>query len=303
MDSRDPLKFAGVGASVVKPNYQEALAILGEQQGAKGPGRVDFISASARRIQALSGARTVAVTLDVDGVMILESGRPPYRTYSRPETASRSVGSGDTFVAAMSLGLAAGAETPAAAELATAAAAVVLGKDGTAVCSAVELKDTISGGEKRVTDPAMMQPRLAYYRGQGKRIVFTNGCFDILHRGHVTLLNRAKGLGDVLIVGVNSDESVRRLKGQERPINSLEDRLKVLAALSYVDHVIPFDEDTPASIIEAVRPDILVKGGDYSRETLPETALVERLGGAVCILPFIEERSTTDIIERIRGAG
>lgn len=300
VDSREPARFTGVGATVVKPNFHEALRLLGEDFGGRG-GRAEFIASRGERILERCGARVATVTLDADGVMVLERGRPPYRTYARPERQSRSIGSGDTFVAALSLALAAGAETPAAAELASAAAAVVLGKDGTAACSALELKDSITGGEKRVADLSMLGPRLAFYRGQGRRIVFTNGCFDILHRGHVALLNRAKSLGDVLVVGINSDAGVHALKGPGRPINGLEDRIKVLAALSYIDHVIAFDDDTPSEIIKTVRPDIFVKGGDYTRESLPEAALVERLGGVVCILPYVEDRSTSGIIERIRG--
>src|SRR6058998_159591 len=119
----------------------------------------------------------------------------------------------------------------------------------------------------------------------GRRIVFTNGCFDILHRGHITYLNRAKALGDVLIVGVNSDDSIHRLKGPGRPINTLEDRAQVLAALSSVDHIVAFDADTPIELIRAIRPDIFVKGGDYTRDRLPEASLVEELGGTVQILP------------------
>jgi D-beta-D-heptose 7-phosphate kinase/D-beta-D-heptose 1-phosphate adenosyltransferase len=137
-------------------------------------------------------------------------------------------------------------------------------------------------------------------RDQGRRIVFTNGCFDILHRGHVTYLSRAKALGDELIVGVNTDASVRALKGPERPINRLEDRLSVLEALSCVDHVIPFDTPTPEPLIAAIRPDVFVKGGDYRRETLPEVGLVERLGGTVRILSYVEDYSTTGLIQRMR---
>jgi D-beta-D-heptose 7-phosphate kinase/D-beta-D-heptose 1-phosphate adenosyltransferase len=143
---------------------------------------------------------------------------------------------------------------------------------------------------------------LESHRRQARRIVFTNGCFDILHRGHVSYLSRAKALGDVLIVGVNSDAGIRRLKGPSRPINALDDRLQVLSALSCVDHVVPFDEDTPHELIRVVRPDVFVKGGDYTRATLPEATLVERLGGTVEILPFMADRSTTDIIARIRRA-
>ncbi|MDQ3978701.1 MAG: D-glycero-beta-D-manno-heptose 1-phosphate adenylyltransferase [Actinomycetota bacterium] len=138
------------------------------------------------------------------------------------------------------------------------------------------------------------------YRRQGRRILFTNGCFDILHRGHITYLNRAKTLGDVLVVALNDDDSVRSLKGENRPINPLEDRAQVLAALSCVDCIVPFSGDSPIDALRAVRPDLYVKGGDYTLETLPEAELVEELGGTVRILPFMEDRSTTGIIARIR---
>jgi D-beta-D-heptose 7-phosphate kinase / D-beta-D-heptose 1-phosphate adenosyltransferase len=175
-----------------------------------------------------------------------------------------------------------------------------VGKDGTSACAAEELRETLSGGAKHLDDRQRLALRARLEREQGRRIVFTNGVFDILHRGHVTLLSRAKELGDVLVVGVNSDESVRRLKGNERPVNPLDDRIQVLAALSCVDYIVPFEEDTPDELIRALRPDVFVKGGDYTRETLPETALVEGLGGEVRILPYIEDRSTTGVIERIR---
>ncbi len=130
-------------------------------------------------------------------------------------------------------------------------------------------------------------------RAQGRRIVLTNGCFDILHRGHVSYLSRAKALGDVLVVGVYSDESIHRLKGSGRPINTLEDRLQVLAALGCVDHVVAFHEDTSHELVRAIRPYVFVKGGDYTGHRLPEAALVEELGGEVHILPFVADRSTT----------
>jgi D-beta-D-heptose 7-phosphate kinase/D-beta-D-heptose 1-phosphate adenosyltransferase len=178
----------------------------------------------------------------------------------------------------------------------------VVDKPGTATCSADDLVDALSVGGKRLDGLDALERQAAAYRAQGRRIVFTNGCFDILHRGHVTYLDRAKGLGDVLIVAVNSDASVSRLKGPGRPINSLDDRIMVLEALSSVDHVISFDSDTPQPLIEAVRPDVFAKGGDYTHGTLPEAGLVERLGGEVQILPLVDDRSTTGIIHRARTA-
>lgn len=301
-DGHDLRRLAPLAPTAVKPSYDEIARLLGGQAPSTSAGRVEWVGAHADAILQTTAARIAAVTLDRDGALVLERGRAPYRTYSRPARASRATGGGDTFVAALALALAAGADTPEAAEIASAAAAVVVRQDGTAACTAHELRELIAGNEKRVADAPGLRTIVAQARARGSRIVFTNGCFDILHRGHVTLLNRAKGLGDVLVVGVNSDASVRRVKGASRPINSLDDRLKVLAALSYVDYVVAFDADSPRDLIGEVRPDIYVKGGDYTRETLPETSLVESLGGAVCILPFVQDRSTSNLIARIRGA-
>ena len=137
-------------------------------------------------------------------------------------------------------------------------------------------------------------------RSQGQRIVFTNGCFDILHRGHTTYLDRARALGDALIVAVNDDASVRRLKGPTRPVNHLDDRAQVLAGLASVDLVVPFADDTPERLIGRVRPDVFVKGGDYTEAELPEAPLVRQLGGDVQLLPFVRDLSTTRIIARLR---
>jgi len=135
---------------------------------------------------------------------------------------------------------------------------------------------------------------------QGKKIVFTNGCFDILHRGHVTYLNQARDLGDLLIVGINSDESVKRLKGPERPVNMLEDRAYVLSALKSVDYVIPFEEDTPLDLINLIMPDILVKGGDYTIDRIIGAQEVLAHGGRVEIIPFVPGKSTSAIIDTIK---
>jgi len=140
----------------------------------------------------------------------------------------------------------------------------------------------------------------ASLRAEGKRVVFTNGVFDILHAGHVTYLEKARALGDVLVVGLNTDASVRRLKGPERPINSEDDRACVIAALRAVDHVILFGDDTPIDVITALLPDVLVKGGDYTRDTIVGADEVESHGGTVCTIPLVDGRSTTAIINRAR---
>lgn len=298
-DSRNIAAYHNVGLTAVKPNYQEAAALLRLTDLSDPHDRSDFMEAHGDRLLAVSGARIAAVTLDTDGALILERGRPPYRTYAKPVAHSRATGAGDTFVSAFTLALAVGAETQLAAEIASAAAAIVVSKTRTAACEAEELRQHFHPCTKVIENVKMLGLHAANLHRQGLRLVFTNGCFDLLHRGHIAYLNQAKSLGDVLIVGVNSDDSVRRLKGPGRPINTLEDRIQVLAGLSSVDLIVPFDEDVPFRLVEAIRPHLYVKGGDYTKEALPEAAMVERQGGAVQILPFVEDRSTTRMIERI----
>ena len=300
VDSRELERYRIARPSVVKPNYEEAVRLLGAGRVEGSDARAKQMAEHAERLLDLTGAQCLAITLDADGAIMFERGNEAYRTYARPARNARAAGAGDTFVSALALALAAGAGATAAAELASAAAAVVVAKDGTSTCSERELHEHVSSTNKIISEGHRLEGRAAFYREQGRRIIFTNGCFDILHRGHVTYLNRAKALGDILIVGVNSDASVARLKGDGRPINSLDDRIQVLSALSCIDHIVPFEEDTPVELIRAIRPDVFVKGGDYSRDNLPEAPIVEELGGTVQLLPYLEERSTTGMIEKIR---
>jgi D-beta-D-heptose 7-phosphate kinase/D-beta-D-heptose 1-phosphate adenosyltransferase len=300
VDSKRLGLFREARPTAIKPNYGEALRLLEVSGPADPADRPEWMTAHGPRLLELAGARIVSVTLDTEGALIFERERPPYRTYARAEQPSCPSGAGDTFASALALALAAGAETPAAADLASVAAAVVVGKECTATCTMDELRARVSPAGKTLDGAEELADCLDAHRRKGRRIVFTNGCFDILHRGHISYLSRAKALGDVLIVGVNSDAGIRRLKGPTRPINVLDDRLQVLSALSCVDHVVPFDEETPHELIRIVRPDVFVKGGDYTRATLPEATLVEELGGIVEIMPFVLDRSTTDIIARIR---
>lgn len=300
-DSRHQLgRFRDVALTAIKPNYREAVELLGTVDG-DGAARAERLLASGPRLFELTGAQIAAVTLDQEGAIVFERERPPYRTYAASSRSIHATGAGDTFVSAFALALAVGAHTPAAAELASAAAALVVAKDGTAVCTADEVRDSLAPDGK-IIDLARLVGRVESYRRQGRRLVFTNGCYDLLHRGHITCLNHAKGLGDVLIVGVNSDRSVQRLKGPTRPITPLEDRLHILAALSCIDHLVAFDDDSPLELLHAIRPDVYVKGGDYRRETLPEVPVVEALGGRIHLLPYVEDQSTTGIIERIQTA-
>lgn len=302
VDSKRLRAYRALRPTLCKPNYREALSLLEASGNAPANQRWEALQSCGPELLAATGAHLVALTLDREGALVFEDGQWPYRTYATPVHSRNTAGAGDTYLCAFGLALSAGAETEVAAEIAAAAAAIVVEKPHTACCSIAELGAQLTGESTERTDLATLQAVTREYRDSGKRIVFTNGCFDILHRGHIAYLEQAKRLGDVLIVGVNTDESIQRLKGPTRPINTLADRVRVLAALSSVDHVITFEEDTPHHLIEAIRPDIFVKGGDYTRAKLPEAELVERFGGAVKILPFVADRSTTGIIHRICDA-
>jgi D-beta-D-heptose 7-phosphate kinase/D-beta-D-heptose 1-phosphate adenosyltransferase len=211
-------------------------------------------------------------------------------------------GAGDTYLSAFVLTYISSGDVVVSTEVATAAATLAVKKESTAICSNAELKSFFNLQTKYIPDVQDLKELCDVYRSEGKRIVFTNGCFDILHSGHVTYLHCAKELGDVLIVGLNSDESIRRLKGESRPINPLPDRLQVLSALSSVDHIIAFGDetdDTPIPLIRTVKPDVFCKGGDYTKDQLPEAATVEESGGKIIFLTHIPDHSTTGIINRI----
>ncbi|WP_414171912.1 D-glycero-beta-D-manno-heptose 1-phosphate adenylyltransferase [Clavibacter tessellarius] len=241
---------------------------------------------------AASGSATAVVTLDRDGTVVLGAGEP-YRTRAHPVPEKQASGAGDTFVAALTLARAVGLPLAVSADFAQAAADVVVRLPGTSVCSAATLADHLGETRSRTVSQGELVDLVAAERAAGRRIVFTNGCFDVLHRGHTTYLRQAKRLGDVLVVALNSDDSVRRLKGSDRPVNTAEDRAGVLAELSCVDVITVFDTDTPIPLLEAVRPDVYAKGGDYTPEMLDETAVVRGYGGEVSILGYVPSQSTS----------
>ena len=300
-DARDLTRLAKAGLTAVKPNYEEALRLTGLPPLTGTLARVDQIVAARDMLRAQTGATILTVTLDTAGAVVFEDGVEPYRTFTRPSANTNATGAGDTFAATLALALAGGAHSAAAADLASLAATAVVANSGTTTCTADMLRDQIAG-ETRTRSLAEVADEVRRWRAAGKRIVFTNGCFDILHHGHISYLNRAKAMGDLLVVGLNSDSSVSALKGPTRPINREDDRAALLAALSCVDRVVLFDQPTPARLIEAIRPDLFVKGGDYTIATLPEAPLVQSLGGEVKLLPFLDDRSTTGIIDRIRAS-
>lgn len=188
--------------------------------------------------------------------------------------------------------------------MANIAAGIVVGKLGTATVSMPELRRAIQqeqGSERGVVNEEQLMVDVADARAQNERIVFTNGCFDILHAGHVGYLEQARKLGDRLVVAINSDASVTRLKGEGRPINPVDRRMAVLAGLEAVDWVVSFEDDTPERLLEMIRPDILVKGGDYSRQEVVGWEIVEAYGGEIAVLDFLDDCSTTAIVTKIQS--
>ncbi|HVV21481.1 MAG TPA: D-glycero-beta-D-manno-heptose 1-phosphate adenylyltransferase [Pseudonocardiaceae bacterium] len=294
VDAHDVPRWADLRPDIVTPNAEEAAAALG------GPLPDDPRQRQADLHRA-TGADCVVVTMDTRGSVLLARDRPAHRTWATPVPDRQATGAGDTFTAAVCLARACGVPTTTAVELGQAAADVVVHDGGTSVCTTELLAERLGQFRTAALRPEQLADRVAAHRLAGRRIVLTNGCFDVLHSGHVAYLNQAKQLGDVLIVGLNSDAGVRRLKGPGRPVNGESDRAAVVAALSCVDHVAVFDEDDATGLVELVRPDSYVKGGDYTPQMLPETPVVRRCGGEVRILDYLPERSTTAVIDRIRA--
>jgi rfaE bifunctional protein nucleotidyltransferase chain/domain len=301
VDAHDLGRWRAVRPDLVTPSISEAARLLEVPEPPEpAEDRPGWAAGRLAKVRDATGSRIVALTMDVDGALVLDGDGAVHRTGTTPAPGAHSAGAGDSYLAGFLLALLSGAPVGAAARVAQAAAGAVLSRPGTAVCDAVELLDRLAPAPPGPVRPEDLLARVDEARARGARIVFTNGCFDVLHRGHVGYLSQARELGDVLVVAVNSDDSVRRLKGAGRPVNPEEDRAAVLAALSCVDHVVVFDEDSPRRLLEAVRPDVYVKGGDYRPELIPEAELVRRLGGEVRTLDYLPDRSTSAIIERIR---
>jgi len=286
------------GATLLTPNRKEAEEALGRRLPAH-----EDLPAGARDLVRAAGVEAAVITLGPDGMYYLNGPREGHVS-----TAARAVfdvtGAGDTVIAHLALGLAAGLPFEACVHLANHAAGIVVGKSGAASVTRAELAAVLDVGPRAggcVLEPAEVLRRRAEWRAEKKRVVFTNGCFDILHAGHVAYLRAARAQGDALVVGVNDDASVRRLKGAERPINPLADRMTVLAALEMVDAVVSFPEDTPLALIQALTPDVLVKGEDWRDKGVVGREWVERHGGKVVLAPLLAGRSTSAIVTRMRS--
>ncbi|MHC6594990.1 D-glycero-beta-D-manno-heptose 1-phosphate adenylyltransferase [Arthrobacter sp. C152] len=299
VDAHDPRPWAPLQPDLVTPNAQEAARLL-DRKLPDGQERVAAVGADSAALLQGTGARAVVVTLDRDGTVLLTSDGVRHRTWARPAAEKQASGAGDTFVAALTLARSAGLPLTASLDLAQAAADVVVHQPGTSVCGTAQLSRYLKAFADTALGEDELQRQVELHRAHGQRIVLTNGCFDVLHSGHTRYLNQAKQLGDILVVALNSDDSVRRLKGAGRPINAMADRAAVVAALSCVDYVTVFDTPTATPLIQRLRPEVYAKGGDYTPEMLAETAAVEEYGGRVAILDYVAERSTTAVVQRIR---
>ena len=293
-------KYAG--ATAITPNKREASLAAGIEI----VDDVSLIEAGRKLLQDIP-VQNVLMTCGKEGMVLFEEGKEPYRIATEARQVFDVSGAGDTVLAVLGLGLASGlpeADFRQAATLANVAAGIVVGKVGTATVSREELKKALepaigelAGKQKTLSDLIPIVERL---RAEGKTIVMTNGCFDLLHVGHIKLLSASKNMGDVLIVAIDDDESVKALKGEERPIIGSQERLRIIGALDSVDYVTLFATKELEHVIEAVRPDILTKGSNYTTETVLGREIVERFGGRVAVIPITEAVSSTRIINQIK---
>ncbi len=286
------------GASLVTPNLSEFEGVVGRCADA------DEVAERAVALCDQHGIDAMLVTRGEHGMTLVRSGEAPLHMSARARDVFDVTGAGDTVIATLATALAAGAGLPLATALANVAGGIVVGKLGTATVSAAELRRALHehepDGHGALTEADLLRA-VADARARGERIVMTNGCFDILHAGHVGFLEQARNRGDRLIVAVNDGDSVRRLKGATRPVTPLEQRMAVVAGLAAVDWVVAFSEDTPARLIGEVLPDVLVKGGDYRPEQVAGHDAVTANGGRVDILDYLDGCSTSAILERIGG--
>ncbi|MEZ5954476.1 MAG: D-glycero-beta-D-manno-heptose 1-phosphate adenylyltransferase [Hyphomonas sp.] len=285
---------------VIKPNASELANAFGMSTDSD-----QDVAATLEHAMQSIGARSIVVTRAAKGMSYISRGGKVIHRAGKAREVYDVSGAGDTSIAALALGLAGGGTLGQAVDLAIAASGIAVGKAGTATVSAAELRGALDMGLERggvshiPLDTAVSQ--VAAWRDAGLTVGFTNGCFDILHPGHLKVLEEAKSRCGRLIVGLNSDASVRRLKGPTRPVNDADSRARVLSGLSAVDAVVVFGEDTPASLIAALQPDLLVKGGDYTIETIVGADLVLARGGTVHIVPTVDGQSTTAAIARAKA--
>ncbi|MEO5345224.1 MAG: D-glycero-beta-D-manno-heptose 1-phosphate adenylyltransferase [Magnetococcus sp. YQC-9] len=289
------------GATSLTPNRRELAEAI-----PMPPGRLEPLLAAGEGLRQRIQADFLAVTLSELGIALIEADHPPVRIPAMAREVFDVSGAGDSVIAVLAAGLAAGLSRLDALHLANLAAGVVVGKVGTSPIHRDELLAAFHSEEiltqaDKVCSLEIALTRVEAWRQRGERLVFTNGCFDLLHAGHVTYLEKARHLGNRLIVGINTDRSVRALKGESRPVIHQGDRARVLAALASVDLILLFDEETPLELIRALRPDILAKGADYTEEQVVGGREVKSWGGQVALIALEPGRSSSNILHHIQS--
>ena len=295
IDVKDPKYGKYYGATLLKPNLNELRSLTG-----KNVQTDEEIVEAAEELRKRSNCQYVLATLGAKGMVLVGDG-DPYFVKSLARDVYDVSGAGDTTIAYLATCMANGMPIRDSVDIANHAAGIQVGKVGTSSVSWQEVRDLISNEDHGIAHKILSVEELNSFRKDNaqKKIVFTNGCFDILHVGHKRYLQQAATLGDILVVGVNSDASVRRLKGPTRPVNNEQDRAEMLSALGFIDYVVIFDEDTPYELIKKIQPDVLVKGGDYKPEEVVGRDIVEARGGRLELISFVEGKSTTNIIKKI----
>lgn len=284
------------GATILTPNLNEFEAVVG-----KCTSEQDMVDKGEALMSELD-LQALLITRGEQGMTLLRHHQSELHLPARAREVFDVTGAGDTVIATLAAALSAGQTLPEATAMANLAAGIVVGKMGTATVSTPELRRAViaeQGAERGVVTEDQLLMALDDARASGEKIVFTNGCFDIIHAGHVGYLEEARKQGDRLVLAVNSDDSIRRLKGSGRPINPLDRRMAVLAGLESVDWVVSFEEDTPERLLRRVKPDVLVKGGDYSEDQVVGNQIVKSYNGSVKVLSFFDNCSTTSIVNKI----
>ena len=288
------------GAHVLKPNQKEFEALFGQAETTAD------IAARARCAMGRYGINNLVVTRGPLGMILLPQDGPEVEVPTFAQEVFDVSGAGDSVISMLAVALGSKNDLLSAVKLANVAAGVAVSRVGTYVVTAADMMHHAAGAAGHLSKVVTLKTLPAHLRRErlaGKKVVFTNGCFDILHPGHVRLLSDARKHGDLLVVGLNSDASVRGLKGDKRPVNTFADRAEVLAALDCVDFVVEFDAPTPIDLIKAVMPDVLIKGGDYEISSIVGSEFVTGHGGKVYALPFHDGYSTTGILTKSSVAG
>ena len=292
IDVKDPQINKYHDAFLLKPNLKELRELTGEQVS-----NDEEIVKASEKLRDICDCKYVLTTCGARGMVLVGDGEP-YFINSVGQEVFDVTGAGDTTIAYLAACMVNGFSMKKSVDIANYAAGIQVSKVGTSSVYWHEIRECLAGiMHKYISGQAVEKIRDI---NKDKKIVFTNGCFDILHSGHIRYLQEAAKLGDILIMGLNSDASVKRLKGPERPVNNEMDRAELLCALGFVDYVVIFEEDTPLELIKKIQPDVLVKGGDYSNEYVIGTKEVEERGGRLVLIPFVEGKSTTNIIEKIK---